>query len=241
MAYEEYNELTKRLISEGYTADNYPEYVNLPPSNYQKAGQNDPLNNFNGGFEYFYWYAAERTYKTPCGLLCKGKFTHAGMSWHGTDYKHENDIVTIRCPKGCTDCKLRDEPFKSEGNGVMTMVCAVRYTQEEWHYQGSCEELQKLYDSEILRKRTAFELEKHGRACRLHMHFDDKTQQWKFIYDPMTCAGGYCEAMRGLPCPVLGRKLSKEKGNVFFDIEYEGKDYSKDGTLFEGDRITSDN
>ena len=45
----EYNKLTQRLLAEGYTADNYPDYVKIGGENF---GKGDPLDNFYGGFEY---------------------------------------------------------------------------------------------------------------------------------------------------------------------------------------------
>ena len=47
-------------------------------------------------------------------------------------------------------------------------------------------------------------------------------------------------ATQKFECPdcggdVLERK--SKKGNVFYDVKYSGRDYTKDGTLFEGERF----
>ena len=49
----EYNELTKRLLAEGYTVDHYPDYVQVDTS---RLPGNNPLNNLSGGFEYKRFY-----------------------------------------------------------------------------------------------------------------------------------------------------------------------------------------
>lgn len=232
-----YNKLTQRLMAEGYTAEHHPEYVYVSGMCGKKT-----LDNFDGGFQYYYWYIAERVYKTPCGMQCKGNFAHTGLSWYGTEYRHENDCPWILCPKGEVDCKLRDEPFRSQGTGVLCRHCTVHPVEEEYQYEGSCEAERHLLDDEIRRKKTSLILEKNHHICENHMFYEIRTKEWEFHYNPMNCANGYCRAQSsdfegGGWCPVLNRYLSKDKGNVFYDVKYSGRDYSKDGTLFEGERF----
>lgn len=232
-----YNKLTEELLKQGYTVENHPDYV-MVASGYNRK----TLDNFKGGFEYYGWYIYEKTFKTPCGLLCKGNFAHTGLSWNGTDYTYENDNPWILCPKGECDCQMREEPFKSEGTGVLCRHCIVHETAEEWQYEKSCEAELHLYDDMIRRKKTSFILEKNNHVCENHMHLDIHTKEWSFNYNPMSCANGFCRAQSsdftdGGYCPVLNKYLSKEKGNVFYDVKYSGRDYTKDGTLFEGERF----
>lgn len=65
----EYNELTKRLLAEGYTADHHPDYVQVDTS---RLPGNDPLNNLSGGFEYKRFYRDSIVYKTGCGKFIMG-------------------------------------------------------------------------------------------------------------------------------------------------------------------------
>jgi len=187
-----------------------------------------------GCFEYYYWYAAKLVYKTPCGMQVLGKNTHAGLAWYGKEYSHENGEVTIRCPKNCVDCKQRGEPFTSEGTGIMLLVCPVVQVDEEYQYEGSVEEEQKMLDAEIRRQKASFMLEKKGRVCENHMRYDP-VKGWSFRYDPWNCIHGYCQSKH--ECPVLGRDLGNATGNIYYDIDCEGRDYSKDGTFFEGERF----
>lgn len=232
-----YNLLTERLLAEGYTAENHPEYVYI-----SGMGSNKTLDNWKGGFEYYFWHIAEKTYKTPCGMQCRGKFTHTGFSWMGTEYCYENDNPWIVCPKGEVNCKLREEPFKSQGTGVSCRHCIVHPVDEEYQYEGSCEAERHLLDDEIRRQKTSFILQKNSHVCENHMRYDIYKKEWVFNYDPMNCANGFCRAQAsdfkdGGFCPVLNKCISKDKGNVYYDVKYSGRDYSKDGTLFEGERF----
>lgn len=234
----EYNLLTKRLLEEGYTETNHPDYVVVGSGSFG----NNKLDNLDGGFKYYRWYVYDKTYKTPCGIQCKGNFAHCGLSWLGKEYNYENDNPYILCPKDEPDCKLRDEPFRSKGTGVLKFHCPVHMVEEKYHYDGSCEEARHLWDDKIRREKTSFILEKNGHVCEEHMDFDRESHVWKFRYNPMACSKGYCRAQTsdfkdGGYCPVLNKRISREKGNVFYDIEYSGRDYSKDGTFFEGERF----
>lgn len=234
----EYNELTKKLLAEGYTVDNHPDYVSVGSG----AFKENKLDNFDGGFVYYFWYLAEKTYTTPCGLHCKGAFTHDGMSWLGEKYCYENNNPLIICPKDCANCQLRDEPFRSQGTGVLAYHCPVHMTDKEWTYEGSCEKERHLYDEQIRRDKISFILEKNNRVCEQHMRYNKETHKWEFHYNPTSCANGFCRAQNtdfkddGY-CPVLNKQITREKGNVFYDIRYWGRDYSKDGTIFEGEQF----
>lgn len=59
---EEYNLLTQKLLAEGYTVENHPDYVYIRNS-YSET--QDPLQNFDGGFRYYEWYIYDQTFRTP--------------------------------------------------------------------------------------------------------------------------------------------------------------------------------
>lgn len=179
----------------------------------------------------------KKTYKSPCGVFVEGINTNNGLSWLGTDYGFENDNPWMLCPKKCANCKLREEPFASEGDGVLKLFCIVHPTDETYDYEHSFEGIKKLKDDELNRKKISFSLEKNGRICDNHMHFNVESQEYEFNYSPSMCASGGCSAQNGGICPVLGRQLTKDKGNVYYDLHIYGRDYSKDGTLFEGEQF----
>lgn len=234
----ELNELTKRMIKEGYTADRHPDWVRVPPTNYM-PDKDKPLYNFEGGFTFKRSYVDELTYETPCGLLLKGKYANAGMYFQGINFCFENFNPWISCPICCVNCQKRDEPFKTYGTGTNKSICAVHETDREYKYKGSCEHLKKISDQKKEAEKQKFIQEHQGRVCVHHMRYDVETG-WSFHYNPeQECQNGYCKAVNGYgtPCPVLGRELSRKKANIYYDLEFEGRDYSKDGTFFEGDRF----
>lgn len=220
------NLLTKKLLADGYTKENYPDYI---------RGWDD----FYGGFEYKASYRDKLTYITPCGLHCKGSSAMGGMSFQGIQWEYENDCPTIICPFYKRDCKQTHEAF--QGKGCLGR-CPVHQIDKEWTYEGSAEEQQDKADNEKERLKEEFIKAHCGRVCENHMKYDPYKKEWSFKYDPFTCASGYCSVLNtsfkdGAACPVLGKVITSEKGNVYYDVRFVGRDYTKDGTLFEGERL----
>lgn len=219
----EHNLLTQRLLAEGYTKDNYPDYV---------KGYND----FYGGFEYKVSYRDKLTYITPCGLLCKGETAMGGMAFCGQNWEFENDCPTIICPLYVKNCDKTYECFKNSDR------CPVCLTDKKWIYEGSVEELKKNNEEEKERLKQEFIKIHNNRVCEKHMKYDPYKKEWVFHYDATTCANGECRAqttafLDGALCPVLNRVITREKGNVYYDVRFWGRDYTKDGTLFEGEQF----
>lgn len=234
----EYNELTKKLLLEGYTADQHPEYVYVGRSFNDK---DNPLDNFNGGFEYYRWYLYEKSFRTPCGLMCKGISCISSLSYAGQEWSFENDMATIHCPYHKCDCKKKDVRLPREG--VLKDWCNVHITDEEYRYEGSVEEILKLWEDEIRREKISFGLKHNGHICDNHMYYDRDAGEWKFYYNPGICARLKCNGNQHNfgerdTCPVLGHELCKEKGNVFYDIKITYRRLDLDGTLFEGQMDT---
>lgn len=230
------NLLTKNLIAQGYTAENHPDYVKIPAGG--SLDSKNPLDNIYGGFEYTLKYAEELTFETPCGMTCKGKSCMTNTYYRGADMQYENGNPLIHCPKGCQGCDQREGVLQDETSGVFAGVCMVHPTDREYHYKGSCEEAKASREADLEQKKQEFIAAKDGRACENQMRYNEKIGEWESFYDPEVCAKGHCRAQAmGQQCPILGRKLCKEKGNVYYDVRYEGRDYSQDGTIFEGERF----
>ena len=222
--YKEYNLLTKQLLDKGYTVDNHPEYVRVRVC----FGLEKSLDNYYGGFTYERWWIFKQTFKTPCGLQCKGLQCHSNMNYMGIEWTYENDMVTIHCPYKKKDCGLKHEYLQDAG--VLRYDCEVHMTDEEYCYEGSVEHILKLHDDEIKRQKTSFSLQRNGRVCSEHMYFDKDILEWKMDYDPYSCGLHRCMGM----CPVLGYELDRKKGNVFYDLKISYFRNDLDGTLFEG-------
>jgi hypothetical protein len=231
---KEYNELTKRLLEEGYTADNHPNYVQVGRTCQE---QDNPLRNLDGGFEYYRWYVYEKAFRTPCGLMCKGTSCMSSLCVNGVEWSFENDMATIHCPYHKCDCDKKDARLPKEG--VLKDWCNVHMTEEEYRYEGSVEDIIKLWEERIKRDAISFKLQHNGRVCENHMYYDRDKGEWQFHYDPGICAGLKCHGKfhhvgeRGI-CPVLGRELCYENGNVFYDLKISFRRRDLDATLFDG-------
>lgn len=191
--------------------------------------KDDPLNNFDGGFLFERQWVWEQTFKTPCGLQCKGTKIHTGsMGYMGIDWTIENDMGTISCPYDRKNCKLKHQYLQDDN--VIRFWCNVHMVNEEYQYEGSVEHLLKLHDDEIQRKKVSFIQERNGRTCDQHMSFDRDKQEWKMNYDITKCANNKCIGY----CPILGKTLDPKRGNVYYDIKLMRRRDDLDGTLFEG-------
>lgn len=222
--HSDYNALTKQLLAEGYTIDNHPNHVKVDTY----FGMEKTLDNYRGGFTYERWWIFEQTFKTPCGLQCKGLQCHSDMSYMGIEWTFENDMATIRCPYEKKECKLKHEYLQD--HGVLRYNCEVHMTEEEYCYEGSVEHILKLHDDEIRRQEVSFSLQRNGRVCQEHTRFNRDTLEWEMNYDPYFCGLRGCTGM----CPVLGHELNKKRGNVFYDVKISYLRCDLNGTLFEG-------
>lgn len=233
---KEYNKLTKDLLTAGYTAENHPDYVIVGRSYPEK---DNPLNNFNGGFEYARWHIYKQTFKTPCGLQCKGSSCRSSLNYMGIDWTFENDMPIVDCSYSKQDCKLK-HPYLQE-QGILKYNCNAHMVEEEYQYEGSVEGIKKLKDDEIRRQKTDFILQKNNRVCENHMYYDRDTGEWHFNYAPSVCARLKCTGRETKigekqKCPILGQ-LDTKKGNVYYDVKISGRRYELDDTLFEGQRF----
>lgn len=226
---KEYNLLTRRLLEAGYTVENYPEYVTVDVP----CGMEKNLDNYHGGFTFQRWWVFEQTFKTPCGLLCKGLHCHSGMWYMGVNWSYEDDMATVSCPYDKKGCGLKHRYL--QGHNVLRFWCEVHMTDEEYCYENSVEGALKLHDDEVRKKEASFNLQKQGRTCRRHMFFNRDAQEWEMHYDPYQCGQERCGGM----CPVLGHELDRKKGNVFYDVKTRRLRQDLEGTLFEGQVDTS--
>lgn len=232
---EGYNLLTQRLLSEGYTIDNYPDYVHLPGGCW---GEN-PLENLYGGFEYTSEYKRQMVFKTGCGLLLKGnEMGYGSMSYMGILWTIENDNPVISCPYRKDSCELRNSVLGGpHGGGLCKMLpCDCHKTDEPYDYERSCKKVLDDEEQDIKTKYEEFVRKKGGHVCRNHSHYNYWTKEWSMKYDPMRCKD--CPNITG-NCDLTHQPLSKKKGNVFYDVKIT---YIRhDGTLFDGEQVVQIN
>ncbi len=237
-----YNELTKRLLAEGYTADNYPkDKVHIAYGCYDRNG--NPLDNIYGGFEYNRSYCDTFVYRTGCGMFVYGGKVLSSMSFMGAEWCHENDNPVIRCPYDKAECPDNDSRLHGAMGGALSIQCwcVCHRTDEPYDYENSFEKAEKERHEEKERKYLEYCEAHNGRVCRNHMLFDERTRTWALKYDPEICARMKCYGWNGKSldeyesiCPIMGRELTKERGNVFYDLKISYLRTDLNGTLFEG-------
>lgn len=224
----EYNKLTQKLLSEGYTVDNYPKEVRLPGGVYGK----NPLENIYGGFEYWRYYSDEFVYKTGCGKHVKGINVIDNMGYK-IEWSHENDNPVIRCPYDKAECELNNPLLHGEHGSSLCFQCwcECHRTDETYNYETSIEKAKKEREDDRQRRYQEYSDKHHGRVCRNHMYFTEKSREWKLKYEPYNCV----KDCHSVFCPIRQKEIDKKKGNVFYDMKTCVT--RQDGTLFDGEKI----
>ena len=229
----EYNKLTQRLLAEGYTAENHPEWVRVSTSQF---GDGNPLHNLNGGFVYYWDKMPEKIFKTPCGLYVKREHTHSSMSWKDEEWTWENDLATIHCPFDKIGCELNHPKLRDERSPAELPLCAVSMTDEEYSEENSYEHYDAIaewWQNELLED---FKKKKHDRYCLMHMRYSREKEEWSmWKYDPSICKDMRCTGT----CQYLGIPIDIKRGNVFYDLRITRTMGDERGTLFEGSLHTS--
>ena len=236
---EKYNNLTRRLLDEGYTAENYPkDKVHIANGGY--SGNGNPLDNIYGGFEYNRVYCDAFTYKTGCGMHVIGKNVLSSMGFMGEEWCHENDNPVIRCPYDKPNCPMNDERLHGMfgGGSCIQCWCVCHKTEAPYDYEHSFEKAEKKRQEEMNRKYQEYSDAHNGRICSRHMIYNERTREWHMIYEPYSCAK-MCYSQDGY-CPVLGRELSKKRGNVYYDLKTSGtvKQQEAQCSMFDGEQWT---
>lgn len=228
----EYNKLTIGLLAQGYTADNYPEYVKLPGYIPDKA---NPLKNYDGGFLYQRYYKDAFIYKTGCGKFVKGRNVLDDMGYMKIDWCHENDNPVFRCPYDNPECSKNDPLLHGIHGGGLSIQCwcVCHRTAEPYEYENSIELANTEREEERRRKYDEYASLHHGRVCMNHMYYDERTRTWEQRYEPHECFHRCSSHF----CPIRNRELSRKRGNVYYDLKTTR--IRQDGTLFDGEKIVS--
>jgi hypothetical protein len=225
IAMKELNKLTQQLFAQGYSKENYPDWVR-------------PFNSFYGGFTYTYKKLVHLVFSTPCGLLLTGShFVNGSMSYMGIDWMPENDNPEVRCPYDKVGCELnhkilRDHVIGTEKTCVVQCTC--KLVSAEYNYGKSFDRAWDERHAEEKRLYREFVMRTKGHCCRQHMYFNERKREWSLMYDPMVCARwNHC----GEICDLTQKPFNPKKGNVFYDIRITS--YRHDGGLFDGEKVVT--
>ena len=204
---KEVNELTRRLLAEGWKPED------TPPGT-------EPYKDYYGGWTYTGEAIRSMVWETPCGLLADGRhFLNGYMSYQGIDWRPENGNPVLCCPVfPSAPCPLRDPLLHTQGlschSGDMAYQCACHQTGRPYTYEGSVDETHDHVWREADKLWEVFKAQHKGRVCRQQSHYGRTTKTWRAYYDPMDCANFGCCSY----CDVLAKELDTRKGNVFYDL-----------------------
>ena len=204
---KEVNELTRRLLAEGWKPED------TPPGTH-------PYQDYYGGWTYTSEAIYAMVWETPCGLLADGRhFTNGYMSYQGIDWRPENGNPVICCPAFPTSpCPLRDpllchQLYDLHSDDVVYQ-CACHQTDRPYTYEGSIDEAHDYVWKEADELWEVFKAQHKGRVCRQQSRYGRTTKTWRAFYDPIDCANLGCCSY----CDVLAKELDTRRGNVFYDL-----------------------
>ena len=203
---KEVNELTRRLLAEGWK----PEET--PPGTH-------PYQDYDGGWTYTGEAIRSTVWETPCGLLAAGRqFLNGYLSFNGVDWRVENGNPVVCCPVfPSAPCPLRDSRLCSQAYSLhsddVVCQCACHQTDRPYTYKGSVDEAHDRVWKEAGERWELFKAQHKGRVCRQQSRYSRTTKSWTAFYDPMECAHMNCTY-----CDVLAKELDPRKGNVFYDL-----------------------
>ena len=205
---KELNELTRRLLAEGYKPED------TPPGTCE-------YKSYYGGWTYTSQALNGMVFETPCGLLVQGwHFRNGYLSWQGVDWRPENDNPVVPCPRFTLDpCPLRHPLLQTEKycchSDDVVYQCNCHPTARPYTFEGSLDEAHKQVWQESDELWKAFEAAHNGRVCRHQSHYGRTSKAWTTYYSPMECAQLWpCCSY----CSVLDKELVPQKGNVFYDV-----------------------
>jgi hypothetical protein len=188
---KEYNLFTRKLLTEGYSEENHPDYVKVGGYGVGKPS----LDNTDGGFVYVRAYEEKIVYKTGCGKFVMGDTCLDNMGTMGVDWCHENDNPVFRCPYDKPDCEKNDPRLHGTHGGGLCIQCwcTCHSTNEPYDYENSIEKAERERKEEMDCKYQEYSDAKRGHICRNHMHYNERTREWHLEYNPKICASFRCQ------------------------------------------------
>jgi hypothetical protein len=187
------NKLTEKLLSEGYTKENHPDYVRW-------SSWKD--------FEYTRQYLAETVWETPCGLLKNGINSYNHMSHLGVTYCPENNNPRYGCPyydeKPC--------PHRIDAKQLWGCNCIYHQTDRPYDYEQSVE---KLWDGWDKIQHAAWQKVTNEYGYCACMEWDRLNRRYKPKYDVLDCIHAGCQ---NEVCAITKKQRTLEKVNIYYDI-----------------------
>lgn len=195
------NELTERLLAEGYTKENHPDYVRWYDSMRE--------------FEYMPGYISKTVWEAPCGVQRKGEFTYGYMSYAGIDWRVENNNYNFHCPYYKKECKFFHPLLRDMKIGAK---CSWHMTNKPYNYDNSAE---KIEDERQTLTQKNLE-KKFGHPSMIHCvccHINEDTCEPYFKFDPWDCIRFTQNGCDNKICHCTGKERDLTLGNIYYDVK----------------------
>lgn len=202
---EKINELTRKLLAEGYTQDRYPEYVRK-------------YDWFYGGFTYTEEAKREMTFKTPCGLFCKYESVLEGMSYGGYDWSIEYGRGICFCPyhTRTSECLKNDQVLERLHGGAhyeSLHFCRLELTEEPYDYENSIEKQNEINKQKQERKLEEYREKVKDHICYSQLHYNRTTEKYWQSSEVRICIVNNCDY-----CTLRQRQFTGKKAHIVYDI-----------------------
>ena len=202
------NKLTERLLAEGYTKENHPDYVRW----YGNMEE----------FEYTPEYLETTVWEAPCRIMRKGEFTHGYLSYADVDWRAENDNYNFHCPYNKKECEhfhplLRDITIGAK--------CSWHMTDKPYDYDNSVEKIEderKRIIGKNLEKKFGHPGMIHCACCRIN----EETLEPYFKYEPRRCINFMNNGCDNKTCWCTGKERDLTLANIYYDVRIT-TEYSK--------------
>lgn len=194
------NELTKRLLTEGYTKDNHPDYAKWYANMHE--------------FEYTGEFLNNSVWEAPCGIIRKGKFTHGYLSYAGVDWRVENNNYNFHCPYRKKDCGFFHSLLKDITIGAK---CSWHMTDKPYDYNNSAEKIEderKRIIGKNLEKRFGRSGMIYCACCRI----SEDTLEPYFKYEPRHCINFMNNGCDNKTCWCTGKERDLTLANIYYDV-----------------------
>lgn len=202
------NKLTERLLAEGYTKENHPDYVRW------YDGRKE--------FEYTPQYLSTTVWEAPCGIIRKGEFTHGYMSYAGIDWRVENDNYNFHCPFHKKECEHFHPLLKNIRIGAK---CSWHMTDKPYGYNNSAEKIndeKARIIGENLEKKFGYPGMIHCACC----HISEETLEPYFKFEPENCIRFMNNGCDNETCWCTGKQRDLTLANIYYDVRVT-TEYSK--------------
>lgn len=195
------NELTKKLLAEGYTKDNHPKNVKWYANMHE--------------FEYTSEFLSQSVWEAPCGIMRKGYFTGGYLCYAGIEWRVENNNYNFHCPYRKKECEYFHPLLK---NLPHDGKCAWHLSDKPYDYMNSAEKIEDERDV-LITKNLNKRFGTNGMISCACCHINHDTCEPYFRYDPENCIRFTDKGCFNEWCWCTQKERDLTLANIYYDVK----------------------